>query len=88
LFIYSCPDGSKGTVSAPVKMRMLFSSSKANVSSLAKDMTIDLKMEVNNGEDVSESEITLLLHPPRAETPKKINKPTPRGGRRLIKTNN
>jgi len=90
IFIYSCPDGSKGTVSAPVKMRMLFSSSKANVSSLASnnDMTIDLKLEINNGEDVAESEITNLLHPPRADTPKKINKPTPRGGRRLIKTNN
>lgn len=35
MYIYSCPDGSGGTKSAPVKQRMLYSSSKANVSQIA-----------------------------------------------------
>jgi len=86
IYIYSCPDGSRGTISCPVKMRMLFSSSKANVSSLISDRggNIDLKLEVNTGEDVSENEINLILHPVKVET-KKISKPTPRGGRKLIR---
>jgi len=86
IYIYSCPDGSGGTVSAPVKMRMLFSSSKQNVESLltSRGVVTSLKMEVNNSEDVTESEITNLLHPQK-EVKKKINKPTPRGGRKLIK---
>jgi len=85
-YIYSCPDGSNGTVSAPVKMRMLFSSSKSNVSSIltSRGGNIDLKMEVNNGDDVSENEIINLLHP-QQEVKKKINKPAPRGGRKLIR---
>jgi twinfilin-like protein len=87
IYIYSCPDGSKGTQSAPVKMRMLFSSSKANVSTLAtsRGLDISLKMEVNNYEDVTEGEIIALLHPPKPEEKKKINKPTPIGGRKLIR---
>jgi len=86
IYVYSCPDGSKGTISCPVKKRMLFSSSKANVSSLATSRggNIDLKLEVNNGEDVSAHEINILLHPAKVEK-KKINKPTPRGGRKLIR---
>jgi len=90
IYIYSCPDGSKGTISAPVKMRMLFSSSKANVSSLVtgRDMSITLKLEVNNGEDVQQTEIYNQIHPPKVDAPKKINKPTPRGGRKLIRNNN
>jgi len=90
LYIYSCPDGSKGTLSAPVKMRMLFSSSKANVSSLAtsRGLDINLKMEVNNFEDVTQNEIDTLLHPPKPEAKKVINKPTPRGGRKLIRNTN
>jgi len=86
IYIYSCPDGSGGTVSAPVKMRMLFSSSKANVESLltSRNIVVSLKMEVNNSEDVVENEMIKLLHPQK-EVKKKINKPTPRGGRKLIK---
>jgi len=86
IYIYSCPDGSGGTTSAPVKMRMLFSSSKQNVESLitSRSVTVSLKMEVNNGEDVTETEIIKLLHPQK-EVKKKINKPTPRGGRKLIR---
>jgi len=68
-------------------MRMLFSSSKSNVSSIltSRGTNIDLRMEVNNGEDLSESEIINLLHPQKEEPKKKINKPTPRGGRKLIR---
>jgi len=86
IYIYSCPDGSGGTTSAPVKMRMLFSSSKSNVESLltSRGVTVALKMEVNNGDDVTESEILNLLHPKKEEK-KKINKPVPRGGRKLIR---
>lgn len=34
VYIYSCPDGSGGTKGAPVKMRMLYSSSKAAVAEI------------------------------------------------------
>jgi twinfilin-like protein len=86
VYIYSCPDGSNGTVSAPVKMRMLFSTSKSNVSSIltSRGVSIDKVMEVNNGQDVVVDELITLLHPQK-EVKKKINKPTPRGGRKLIR---
>jgi hypothetical protein len=43
VYIYSCPDGSNGKKSAPIRMRMLYSSSKANVASIG-NVTIDAKV--------------------------------------------
>jgi len=67
-------------------MRMLFSSGKSHIESLltSRNVSVDLKMEVNNESDVTETEILALLHPKKEEK-KKITKPTPRGGRKLIR---
>lgn len=87
VFIYSCPDGSGGTKSAPVKHRMLFSSSKANVASLAEKagFSVQAKLEINSPSDFSEQEIVDLIYPPQAETQNRISKPKPQAKRRLIK---
>eukprot|EP01130_Rhizamoeba_saxonica_P008173 TRINITY_DN32_c0_g1_i3.p2 TRINITY_DN32_c0_g1~~TRINITY_DN32_c0_g1_i3.p2 ORF type:complete len:251 (+),score=75.45 TRINITY_DN32_c0_g1_i3:390-1142(+) len=93
VFVYSCPDGSGGTVSAPVKMRMLFSSSKANIGTLPSTvgMEIGAKLEINNGGEFNEDELTSIVHPPEPEEKKKIVRPKGprgrgrgRGGRRLV----
>jgi len=89
VFIYSCPDGSQGTQSAPVKQRMLFSSSKANVASLMEPLgfQIHAKLEVNAGAEFNEADLRLLLHPPKAEAKKAVAKPKPQAGRKLIRGN-
>ncbi|EFA79852.1 putative protein tyrosine kinase [Heterostelium album PN500] len=89
IYVFSCPDGSNGTKSAPVKMRMLYSSSKANVESLVtrQNTKVDLKLEVNNGSELSKSAIDSELHPPKPEEKKSFAKPTRpgAGSRKLIK---
>jgi len=87
IFVYSCPDGSHGTQGAPVKHRMLFSSSKANAASIleGQGITIDAKMEINSGAEFTETEITALLHPIKAEAKKVISKPKPQAQRKLIR---
>eukprot|EP01128_Nolandella_sp_AFSM9_P008560 TRINITY_DN5259_c0_g1_i1.p1 TRINITY_DN5259_c0_g1~~TRINITY_DN5259_c0_g1_i1.p1 ORF type:complete len:362 (-),score=84.47 TRINITY_DN5259_c0_g1_i1:106-1131(-) len=85
IYIYSSPDGSNGTTSAPVKHRMLYSSSKAHVASLvtAYGFTIDGKMEIGSPSEFSEDDASRELHPPKIEKKKKFAKPRPQGGRRL-----
>eukprot|EP01132_Coremiostelium_polycephalum_P002442 gene2442-3015_t len=89
VFIFSCPDGSSGTKSAPVRMRMLYSSSKANVESLLtrNEEKVDLKLEINAPSEVSESIINSELHPQKQEEKKAFSKPTRpgAGSRKLIK---
>jgi len=89
LYVFSCPDGSKGTTSAPVKMRMLYSSSKANVSSIITNAggTIDLRLEINAGSDLIEEEIFAQLHPQAAEKEQSFSRPSRpgKGGRKLIR---
>jgi len=89
VFLYSCPDGSKNTKSAPVKMRMLYSSSKANVSNLlsAANAQIGAKFEINAADDVTEEQIFEALHPKKAEQTKTFAKPIRpgKGGARLTK---
>jgi len=89
VFIYSCPDGSNNTKSAPVKLRMLYSSSKANAQNIATNagMEISAKLEVNSSPDVTEDVIRKLIHPEANQQQKLFNKPkTPgKGQRRLIK---
>ncbi|KAF2074565.1 hypothetical protein CYY_004147 [Polysphondylium violaceum] len=88
VYIFSCPDGSAGTKSAPVKMRMLYSSSKANVESLvSKSLKIDLKLEINAPSEISAQSIETELHPPKPEEKKAFTRPTRpgAGSRRLVK---
>jgi len=91
VFIYSCPDGSEGTKSAPVKLRMLYSSSKANAETIAKKqgLEINAKLEVNTGRELTEDVLLHVLHPKKAEKKQAFNKPKgpARGARRLNKTN-
>jgi len=90
VFLYSCPDGSKNTKSAPVKLRMLYSSSKANVGNIVSSVggKIDAKLEVNSGEDINEEELLASLHPKEEEKPATFAKPTRPGGggRKLIRS--
>jgi twinfilin-like protein len=89
VYVYSCPDGSKGTKSAPVRMRMLYSSSKANVADIIKTVNgnIDAKLEINAPEDLIEDDVVTTLHPPQAEQTKTFSKPTRpgKGGARLVR---
>jgi len=89
IYIYSCPDGSGSTKSAPVRLRMLYSSSKANIESILNQLgaKADLKLEVNQGSEVTEDSIVLQLHPPKEEEKKAFAKPKgpSKGGKRLIK---
>jgi len=80
IYCYSCP-------SSPVKLRMLYSTSKANVASVAEGNGIvpDCKIEITNAPEFDEKEITPILHPPKPAEKKTISKPKPTGGRRLVK---
>jgi len=89
VYIYSCPDGSKGTKSAPVRMRMLYSSSKANVADVLSQAggKVDGKIEVNTSEDISDEVLLNILHPQKEEKKAAFSKPSRpgKGGRKLIK---
>jgi len=89
VYLYSCPDGSNGSKSAPVKMRMLYSSSKANVGEIVKAAggQIDAKLEINTGDEINEEELLNTLHPQKVEQSKNFSKPSRpgKGGARLIK---
>jgi len=89
VYIFSCPDGSKGTTSAPVKQRMLYSSSKANVSELiaVSGGTIACRLEVNAGEDIVEDEVFRQIHPTAPVKAQAFSRPMRpgKGARKLIK---
>jgi twinfilin-like protein len=89
VYVYSCPDGSNGSKSAPVRMRMLYSSSKANVAEVVKAAggQIDARLEVNTGSELNEEELLSTLHPQKAEQAKNFARPSRpgKGGARLIK---
>jgi len=80
IYCYSCP-------SSPVKLRMLYSTSKSNVAGIAesKGITVDCKLEITNAPEFNESDITTILHPLKAEQKKSFAKPKPKGGRQLIR---
>jgi len=92
LFIFSCPDGSSGTSSAPVKLRMLYSSSKGRVSELltSANATIAVKLEINSAADLVEDDVFRQLHPQAAEKSTAFSKPSRpgKGARKLIRGNN
>lgn len=88
VFVYSCPDGSGSTRSAPVKSRMMYSSSKSGVEALieAAGRKPDLKLEINDGDvDISEDIVLNKLHPPPVAKKAAFAKPKAggRGPRRL-----
>jgi len=89
IYIFSCPDGSNGTKSSPVKQRMLYSSSKANVADVleSKKIKIDKKLEINSPSEVSEEIIFRELHPEEEVKKQAFARPSRpgRGGRRLIR---
>jgi len=87
VYIYSCPDGSNGTKSAPVRHRMLYSSSKANVAEIVSAVggKIDGKIEINSSTDLLEEEVFNTLHPPKEEKKQTFSKPTrPGAGQRKL----
>jgi len=85
VYLYSCPDGSGGTKTAPIKMRMLYSSSKATVAELAAGVKIDVRLEIAGPEDLEGDVIVNTIHPPKEE--KKVSFARPmrpgKGGARL-----
>lgn len=89
IYIYSSPDGSEGTKSAPVKLRMLYSSSKANVVNIATsvELPIATKLEVNKGSDITEESLLTTLHPQEPEKKQTFSRPKAagRGPARLTK---
>eukprot|EP01117_Protostelium_nocturnum_P004868 TRINITY_DN1763_c0_g1_i1.p1 TRINITY_DN1763_c0_g1~~TRINITY_DN1763_c0_g1_i1.p1 ORF type:complete len:337 (-),score=122.72 TRINITY_DN1763_c0_g1_i1:142-1152(-) len=89
VFVFSCPDGSKGTKSAPVRMRMLYSASKANVGELlvAAGGKIDARFEVNAPEDFIEDDLVNQLHPKVEKKESSFSKPSRpgKGARKLIR---
>jgi len=70
-------------------MRMLYSSSKANVADIVKAAggNIDARLEVNTGEEIDEEELLNTLHPQKAEQAKSFARPSRpgKGGARLIR---
>lgn len=70
-------------------MRMLYSSSKANVTNLinAANGQLGAKFEINAPDDVTEEQVLDALHPKKAEQVKSFSKPVRpgKGGARLTK---
>jgi len=89
VYCFSCPDGSAGTTASPIKLRMLYASSKANVTALFEQRSIEvaIKLEICKGDEFSEQEFMAILHPAPVEKKvvKKPQKNSGRGGRRLIR---
>jgi len=89
VMVYSCPDGSGNTKSAPVRQRMLYSSSKANIENVLTSIggKADVKIEVNQGDEVTQDNIDNQLHPPKEVKKEAFAKPKgpTKGGKRLIR---
>jgi hypothetical protein len=89
VYIYSCPDGSGGTKGAPVKLRMLYSSSKAAVAEILSQAgaSAEARLEVSSPEDIDEEVIMNALHPPKEEKKVTFSRPMRpgKGGARLVR---
>jgi len=70
-------------------MRMLYSTSKANVADIVKATggNIDAKLEINTGEEINAEELLMTLHPQQAEAKVTFSKPARpgKGGARLTR---
>jgi len=89
VMVFSCPDGTGGTMRASVKLRMLYSSSKANIENIVNSLggKVAVKLEVNSGEEVTADSVLSILHPQKEEEKKAFAKPKgpSKGGKRLIR---
>lgn len=87
LFVYSCPDGSGNTKSAPVRQRMLYSSNKQHMldTAVKAGLEISAKFEINNGAEFTETMVSNELHPKPVEEKKGFARPKAagRGPRKL-----
>ncbi|KAG9305488.1 hypothetical protein G9A89_006458 [Geosiphon pyriformis] len=82
VFIYTCPSTSK------IRERMLYSSSRASIISIAeKEASLEIvkKLETNDPKDLNESFLLNELHPKKDIGIKKFDRPKP-PGRRNIRT--
>lgn len=81
VFIYSCPDGSGGTKSAPVRQRTLYSSSKSNMINVATSAGVEVagRFEINSGSEFSEDYLMGELHPKPVEVKKAFARPKAAG---------
>jgi len=84
IFVFSTPDGSNGTKPAPVRSRMLYASSRQHVLTMS-GLTIDCKLEIGNGIELSENEFRSTIHPVVAEEKVAFKKPTGPKGRKTGK---
>ncbi|ELP84591.1 twinfilin-1, putative [Entamoeba invadens IP1] len=84
IYIFSCPDGSHGTKSAPVRQRMLYSTSKGAVENVLtqNNAEVTLKVEINSPDDFKVDEIKDKIHPPPVEEKKMFAKPKPKFARK------
>lgn len=59
-------------------MRMLYSSSKANVGEIVKSVggNVDGRLEINTAEDISEDILMNLIHPQKEEKKANFSKPS------------
>jgi len=90
VFVYSCPDGTaKGSKPAPIKLRMLYSSSKANVSDIftSQGFPINAKVEASGPDDIDEESVLDSLHPTKEDKSKNFARPkrVGKGGARLTR---
>jgi len=87
VYIYSCPDGTGGTKSSPVKLRMLYSSSKAAVSEILTQAgaKAEARLEIATPEDLDDEVIISALHPQKEEKKASFARPMRpgKGGARL-----
>ena len=83
IYCFSCPDGSEGTLASPIKLRMLYASSKSNVAFLfeERDIEVGLKLEICRGSEFSLEELMQERHPVLVER-KAVKKPSGPGGSR------
>jgi hypothetical protein len=65
---------------------MLYASSKANAMGIpaSNGLTVACKLEVACAQDFTESEYSVLIHPPQEEEKKGFKKPSAPRGRRMV----
>lgn len=92
IFVYSCPDGSGKTKSAPVKSRMLYSSCKSAIENMVAEASegkraVDVKLEINDGIELTAEFIRNKVHPPPIVKKAAFSKPKPagKGPKRLVR---
>jgi len=90
IFLYSCPDGTSGSQSAPIKMKMLYSSSKASVEGILTNHGKEYaaKFELSGPDDFDTDNIKNTIHPPPRSLTSQFAKPQKPGkGARSLHTN-